>query len=234
MGGKRKKNFSRDKLEYTVTVGKHTVTGKAENPKIAKNKAAGELLKKLHSNCIPSVNKWGDLLRLYSTKPTETQLKAEQHEKDILALKGVNRTRTKEPNHELLGKLRFLMKEIHGKREMDQKLNAQNLNAQNFNGSHLNGSQSQFNQSNGELFHSTPLISKVPQAKSLLNNPQNSPKLSSVKSSSSTQSSNPMKPNNPQNYVHTYFNHSIPAEAVIQPSPMPGERIVTKLPILDL
>merc|ERR1711972_109113 len=74
----KRKKFTRDRLEFTVTVGKHTVTGRAENEKVAKNKAAGELLKKLHANCIPSVTKWGELLRLYSTKKTETQLSSDQ------------------------------------------------------------------------------------------------------------------------------------------------------------
>lgn len=224
----KKKKFSRDRLEYTVTVGKHTVTGKAENPKIAKNKAAGELLRMLHSNCSPSVTKWGDLLRLYSTKPTESQIKAEQHEKDILALKGVNRTRTKEPNHELLGKLRFLMKEIHGQREKDHQADTSNRH------NSMNSSCNQSNNCNTQI----PALLNAPKTNSLLSDPTNinqfQSSVSPINISKSSLSALNGSTSSPQIYVHTYFNHAIPAEAVIQPSPMPGERIVTRLPILDL
>ena len=141
-------------------------------------------------NCIPSVTKWGDLLRIYSTKPTESQTEADQHEKEILALKGVNKMRTKEPNHELLGKLRSLMKDIHAKREKVHNLTKPDTQITSMSSNH------------DSLSHSL---------KSSLQNP-------------TTQN----------NYFHTYFNHSIPVDAVIQPSPTPGEPIMTKLPILDL
>merc|ERR1712226_367340 len=74
-----------------------------------------------HQACVPSVTKWGELLHMYTQKPTESQLVAEQHEKDILALKGVNRAKTKEPNYDLLAKLRRLMGEIHERREREVK-----------------------------------------------------------------------------------------------------------------
>ena len=46
----KNKKVKWNKMEYTVTVGKHTVKGKADNPKVAKNRAAGELLKRLQRN----------------------------------------------------------------------------------------------------------------------------------------------------------------------------------------
>ena len=118
------KKYTSRKLDYTMTVGKHTVTGKADNIKIARNLAASQILKLMHQKCQEKVNTWGDLLRLYSSKQhAECQAQAENHEMEILERKGINKvTHKREPNYELLTKLRGLMEEIHSKRQNEKNL----------------------------------------------------------------------------------------------------------------
>lgn len=69
-----------------MTVGKHHVSGRADNHKVAKHLAASQILKLLHSN-YPEIKSWGDLLRMYSPKKhAEFQNATEEQEKEILRL----------------------------------------------------------------------------------------------------------------------------------------------------
>ena len=161
-----------------MTVGKHTVKGIAENPKIAKNKAASEILKLIHQSTKPPVTTWGHLLAIYRTKPPDSEINAVGQERDILALKGITRPKSKEPNYDLLSKLRFLMTDIHERRAAEAR----------DSGTYNCGTQ--------------------------LYNAQGIPVSS-----------------------RAFYDHSpdnITSSMGMRPSPCPNERIVSKLPILDI
>lgn len=113
-------NINSRKLIYEMTCGKHKVTGKAENQKQAKQLGAAQILKLLHRNSLRPVKSWGDLLRIYQDKPyADLVHESTDNERDILGMKGVqkNMQSRREPNWNLLTKLRSMMEDIHDKRD---------------------------------------------------------------------------------------------------------------------
>merc|ERR1712071_315089 len=121
---------------------------------------------------------WGHLLSLYSMKPPVSEIAAGEHERDILALKGITRPKSKESNYDLLSKLRFLMTDIHERRAAEaRESGTYNCGMQLYNAQGI------------------PVSSRA------------------------------------------YYDHSpdnITSSMGMRPSPCPNEKIISKLPVLDI
>ena len=92
--------------EFTMKVGKHEVTVICRNKKDGKQRAAQEILQRLH----PHIHSWGSLLRLYGSRSVKTFKEKKQLEQEITLLQG--KATVNQPNHAILGKLKQEMKKL--------------------------------------------------------------------------------------------------------------------------
>ncbi|XP_015111182.1 microprocessor complex subunit DGCR8 [Diachasma alloeum] len=92
--------------EFTMKVGKHEATVICRNKKDGKQRAAQEILQRLH----PHITSWGSLLRLYGSRSVKSFKEKKQLEQEITLLQG--KAAVNQPNHAILGKLRQEMKKL--------------------------------------------------------------------------------------------------------------------------
>ncbi|XP_011304716.1 microprocessor complex subunit DGCR8 [Fopius arisanus] len=92
--------------EFTMKVGKHEATVVCRNKKDGKQRAAQEILQRLH----PHITSWGSLLRLYGSRSVKSFKEKKQLEQEITLLQG--KAAVNQPNHAILGKLRQEMKKL--------------------------------------------------------------------------------------------------------------------------
>ncbi|XP_051163099.1 microprocessor complex subunit DGCR8 [Leptopilina boulardi] len=102
--------------EFTMRVGKHEVTVVCRNKKDGKQRAAQEILQRLH----PHIHSWGSLLRLYGSRSVKTFKEKKQLEQEITLLQG--KATVNQPNHAILGKLKQEMKKLAEQRKAMQPI----------------------------------------------------------------------------------------------------------------
>ncbi|XP_075991560.1 uncharacterized protein LOC142986768 isoform X2 [Anticarsia gemmatalis] len=107
------KQLDYQKVELTMTVGKHSVVAMGKNKKAAKQRASQCILQLLH----PHIRFWGSLLRLYGTKSVKSFKEKKVEEQEITMLQ--DKARRNQPNYAVLAKLRAEMRKL---RERDEKL----------------------------------------------------------------------------------------------------------------
>ncbi|XP_061189547.1 microprocessor complex subunit DGCR8-like [Saccostrea echinata] len=105
------KTLKHQKSEYTLTVGKHSVTVVCKNKREGKQSAAQAMLKQLH----PHIYSLGALLRLYGRSSWKSVKEKKKEEHAITGLQ--SQVRSKKPNEPLLQKLKEEMMKIQIQRE---------------------------------------------------------------------------------------------------------------------
>lgn len=96
--------------EFTMTVGKHTVTVACKNKRDGKHRAAQAILQTLH----PHVRTWGSLLRLYGNHSVKSFKEKKQEEQQITGLQ--SKAAINQPNYAILDKLRLEMTKLMERR----------------------------------------------------------------------------------------------------------------------
>lgn len=105
------KTLKHQKSEYTLSVGKHSVTVVCKNKREGKQSAAQAMLKQLH----PHIYSLGALLRLYGRSSWKSVKEKKKEEHAITGLQ--SQVRSKRPNEPLLLKLKEEMMKIQMQRE---------------------------------------------------------------------------------------------------------------------
>lgn len=95
---------------FTMTAGKHSVTGHCKNKIDGKQIASQEILAKLH----PQISSWGSLLRLYGRGSCKTPKEKKEEEQKITELQ-LNACANK-PNYAILEKLRSEMEKLYAEK----------------------------------------------------------------------------------------------------------------------
>jgi microprocessor complex subunit DGCR8 len=101
---------NKPKNQYTMTAGKHTVSGICKNKIDGKQTASQEILSKLH----PQVNSWGALLRLYGRGSCKTPKEKKEEEQKITELQST--ACANKPNYAILEKLKSEMEKLHAEK----------------------------------------------------------------------------------------------------------------------
>lgn len=96
--------------EFTMTVGKHSVTVACKNKRDGKHRAAQAILQTLH----PHVRTWGSLLRLYGNHSVKSFKEKKQEEQQITVLQ--SKAAINQPNYAILDKLRLEMTKLMERR----------------------------------------------------------------------------------------------------------------------
>lgn len=96
--------------EFTMTVGKHSVTVACKNKRDGKHRAAQAILQTLH----PHVRTWGSLLRLYGNHSVKSFKEKKQEELQITVLQ--SKAAINQPNYAILDKLRLEMTKLMERR----------------------------------------------------------------------------------------------------------------------
>lgn len=102
--------------EFTMTVGRHTVTVQCQNKREGKQRAAQAILQAMH----PHLKCWGSLLRLYGNRSVKSFKVKKQEEQEITLLQ--SKAAVNSPNHAILDKLRLELGKLQEKRK-NQALN---------------------------------------------------------------------------------------------------------------
>ncbi|XP_065201300.1 microprocessor complex subunit DGCR8-like isoform X2 [Planococcus citri] len=85
--------------QFTMTVGKHTVTVHCRNKRDGKQKAAQAILQALH----PQLKTWGSLVRLYGNRSIKNAKEKKMEEQEITQLQ--TQAKINSPNYAILNKL---------------------------------------------------------------------------------------------------------------------------------
>lgn len=101
---------NKPKNQYTMTAGRHTVSGSCKNKIDGKQVASQEILSKLH----PQVKSWGSLLRLYGRGSCKTPKEKKEEEQKITELQST--ACANKPNYAILEKLRSEMEKLHAEK----------------------------------------------------------------------------------------------------------------------
>ncbi|XP_026756553.2 microprocessor complex subunit DGCR8-like [Galleria mellonella] len=100
------KKLELQKIEMTMSVGKHSATVVCKNKKSAKQRASQMILQLLH----PHVRSWGSLLRLYGSRSMKSCKERKLEEQEITLLQ--DKARHNEPNYAVIEKLRHEMRKL--------------------------------------------------------------------------------------------------------------------------
>ncbi|XP_074601554.1 microprocessor complex subunit partner of drosha isoform X2 [Brevipalpus obovatus] len=104
------------RIEFTMTVGKHTATVICRNKREGKQRAAQAILQLLH----PQISSWGSLLRLYGRGSCKTPKEKKEEEQKITQLQ--NTACANRPNYAILKKLKEEMLKLKDLRENKEPL----------------------------------------------------------------------------------------------------------------
>jgi microprocessor complex subunit DGCR8 len=96
--------------QFTMTVGKHTVTVSCRNKREGKQKAAQQILQGLH----PQLKTWGSLVRLYGNRSVKNAKEKKLEEQEITQLQTLAKINS--PNYAILNKLKAELEKLYQKR----------------------------------------------------------------------------------------------------------------------